>query len=248
MNIKKVIVAVSLGGLAIFLGFFIKNSSFFEDEIFYAGTLEATRVVVPARLPSQIINLYIKSGDRVKKGQILAKLDDADLQIARKKASSRYERCLITYKSGGCTKTDLDASQAEKDDLELKTKEWCVIKSPIGGIVLTKYRECGEWVAPGSGIAAIADIINMKVIFYIEHDKVASLKVGDSIVCILPEMPDHRFCGKITIISSEPEFTPKNVQTRSERTRLVYGIQVDFENNDEILKPGMTIETQFKAF
>jgi HlyD family secretion protein len=62
----------------------------------------------------------------------------------------------------------------------------------------------------------------------------------------LPEMGDRLFIGKILKINDEAEFTPKNVQTRSERERLVFGVKVSFlgVNEDEILKPGMTIEIE----
>ena len=52
------------------------------------------------------------------------------------------------------------------------------------------------------------------------------------------------FDGQIISIRNEAEFTPKNVQTRDERTRLVYGVKVQFQNPTRILKPGMTIEVK----
>ncbi len=60
---------------------------------------------------------------------------------------------------------------------------------------------------------------------------------------MLPEAQNKKFPGRIIKISEEAEFTPKNVQTRAERTRLVYGIKVRFDNPDLILKSGMTIES-----
>ena len=63
---------------------------------------------------------------------------------------------------------------------------------------------------------------------------------------LLPELNHREFTGKIVKINDEAEFTPKNVQTRAERTRLVYGVKVSFlgVNEEEILKPGMTIEVE----
>ena len=62
----------------------------------------------------------------------------------------------------------------------------------------------------------------------------------------LPELGDRKFEGIIVKINDEAEFTPKNVQTRTERERLVFGVKISFKetNADEILKPGMTIEVQ----
>jgi len=60
---------------------------------------------------------------------------------------------------------------------------------------------------------------------------------------IVPEDEARAFEGVVLKINDEAEFTPKNVQTRTERTRLVYGIKIEFDNKDGFLKPGMTIET-----
>ena len=72
------------------------------------------------------------------------------------------------------------------------------------------------------------------------------LKVGDCIKCYLPELPEKIIIGKIIKINEEAEFTPKNVQTREERTRLVYGVKVRFANDDMLLKSGMVLETAFE--
>lgn len=244
MNIKKIIVAVAALVVVAIVGW-LHRGIFSPAELFYAGSLEATRVIIPSRLPSQIMKFDVKAGDRIKKGDVIAELDKSDLQITLKKTKSKYERAAALYKAGNYSKSDLESLQADNDDVELKLT-WCKVRSPIDGVILAKYKECGEWVTQGTGLALIANISNIKAFFYIEHDKIASLKIGNKVECVLPEVPDRKFIGTITVISSEPEFTPKNVQTRSERTRLVYKVQVDFSNEDEVLKPGMTIETLFR--
>jgi HlyD family secretion protein len=241
---KRILIAVVFIFAAAGSWFVLKQKVFASVELFYAGSLEATRVVIPSRLPSQILEFDVKAGDRISKGSVVAKLDNANLLIELKKVKSKYDRALTLHKAGNYSKSDLETIQADKDEIELKLA-WCNVKSPIDGVILAKYKECGEWVTQGTGLALIADIRNIKAFFYVEHDKIASLKIGEKVECSLPEMPDHRFVGTVSVISSEPEFTPKNVQTRSERTRLVYKIQVDFDNKDEVLKPGMTIETLF---
>lgn len=245
MNKGKVL--LSIVGIIFFVvgGLFIREKFFIED-FFYSGTLEATRVVIPSRIPSQIVRFEVKEGDRLKKGQTIAVLDDSDLKIALKNIKSKYDRGLSLYKNGRFTKTELETLEAEKDETELKIR-WCTICSTTAGVVLSKYKEEGEWVSPGMGVLSVADIKNIWAFFYVEQDKIASLSLGMPIEGVLPEMPGRVFRGKIIKINDEPEFTPKNVQTRKERTRLVYGIKVQFENNDETLKPGMTIETQLNS-
>jgi HlyD family secretion protein len=243
---KSGLIAIVFVVAAVGSWFVLNRAVFRKSELFYAGSLEATRIIIPSRLPSQIVEFDVKAGDRISKGSVVAKLDNADLLIALKKVKSKYDRALTLHKAGNFSKSDLETLQADKDDIELRLA-WCNVRSPIDGVILAKYKERGEWVTQGTGLALIADIRNIKAFFYVEHDKIASLKIGKTIDCFLPEMQEHCFVGTVSVISSEPEFTPKNVQTRTERTRLVYKIQVDFDNEDEVLKPGMTIETLFRV-
>lgn len=214
-----------------------------HEEFFYSGTLEATRVVVPSRIASQIRSFSVNEGDHLKKGQVLATLDDADLLISLKNIKSKYSRQASLLKKGITTPSELETLEAQKNELELKI-QWCSIKATCDGVVLSKYKEEGEWVSPGTGLLAMADIKKIWVFFYVEQPQVSRLSLGQSIQGIVPELPSRVFQGKIIKINDEPEFTPKNVQTRKERTRLVYGVKVLFENEDETLKPGMTIESQ----
>lgn len=243
MNKGKVLSSLLVLILLCMGGFFVYDKLATKD-FYYAGTLEATRVVVPARVGSQILKFDVLEGDRLEKGQVIATLDDADLKITLKNIKSKYDRGLFLYQSGRFTKTELETLEAEKDSTELKI-HWCQIEAPISGKVLSKYKEVGEWASPGGGMLSMADLQKIWTFFYVEQEQVANLSLGQEVTGILPEMPERVFHGRIIKINDEPEFTPKNVQTREERTRLVYGIKVQFENIDETLKPGMTIETTF---
>lgn len=121
---------------------------------------------------------------------------------------------------------------------------WCRITSPIDGTVLSRYHEPGELVNPGTKLLTLANIKDIWAFIYVPQPEVANLKPGMKLKGYLPELNNREFSGTILKINDEAEFTPKNVQTRFERTRLVYGVKVSFleSNTDEILKPGMTIE------
>jgi HlyD family secretion protein len=76
---------------------------------------------------------------------------------------------------------------------------------------------------------------------------VIKISLGLSVDGFIPESKMKKIPGKIVHIKDEAEFTPRNVQTRKERTRLVYGVKVEFENSDGFLKPGMTIEIKLPS-
>ncbi|MBV2167259.1 MAG: efflux RND transporter periplasmic adaptor subunit, partial [Bdellovibrio sp.] len=121
-------------------------------------------------------------------------------------------------------------------------RQWCEIKSPLRGTVLTTYFEPGEMVGPGSKLLTIGNLDEVYAYFYLPHDEISHLKLQQEVTAFLPELEKKPFSGVISFINPEAEFTPKNVQTREERTRLVYGVKVSFQNPEGVLKPGMTLE------
>ena len=130
----------------------------------------------------------------------------------------------------------IDVQIAQTEDMLAK----CRIKSPIDGTVLTKYAEAGEMVTTGKPLFKVADMENLYVRAYFTTAQLSEVKLGDE-VTVIPDNgtrePD-RYSGKVTWISDEAEFTPKNIQTRDERADLVYAVKVAVRN-DGRLKLGM---------
>jgi HlyD family secretion protein len=114
-----------------------------------------------------------------------------------------------------------------------------VIKSPINGLVLSKNTEIGEVVMPGSSLLTLGDLFHPWVKIYIKETDLGKVKLGQKAQVKIDTYPDKVFEGKVTYISSEAEFTPKNIQTKEERVKLVFGIKVSLDNPLQILKPGM---------
>jgi HlyD family secretion protein len=218
----------------------------FEDRFLsfrYAGTLEATKVDLSARLPSAIDQVRVQEGDRVKEGETLVTFTCEDFKIAARLAHENYDRYLELSKSGFVTLETMDQLRNRKDDADTRL-EWCSIVSPVNGKVLSRYHEPGEWMSPGTKILTLADIRDIWATIYVPQPLIAKLSPGMKVKGYLPELKNREFDGVIVKINDEAEFTPKNVQTQAERERLVFGVKVSFRdsNAEEILKPGMTIE------
>jgi HlyD family secretion protein len=218
---------------------------FFRKTFRYAGTLEGTKVDIPSRLSSTIQEMLVDEGYKVQKGQLLVKLSCEDYIEAAKIATINFERNKGLHRAGTVTKEVLDQLENAKIQADIKTG-WCAIDSPLDGTVLSRYHEPGEWVDPGTRLLTLANIKDIWAYIYIPQPEVAKLKPGQKLTGYLPELGDRKFEGTIVKINDEAEFTPKNVQTRAERTRLVFGVKVSFlgANDDETLKPGMTIEIE----
>lgn len=209
----------------------------------YSGTIEATETDLSARISGVIDSYGAREGDPVKKGAVIASLDCADLRLAAGIAAEDSKRADELYTGGSVSRENYDRLKYKRDDSALKV-EWCSVKSPVAGRLLYAYREKGELVSPGTKLATVADLSEVWAYIYVPHDLLAKLKPGMEVKGLLPEAGEKELPGRISVIYSEAEFTPKNVQTRKERTRLVFAVKVSFPNADETLKPGMTIEVK----
>jgi HlyD family secretion protein len=240
MNKKKrlvlILLAVAAAGVAVKL-------TFFPAPFLYAGTLEATKVDLSARLSSAIAQVVPQEGDRVSKDEELVRLVCDDTKVASDLANINYERNRHLFQNGTISPDTMDQVKNRKEDADVRLS-WCAIHSPLDGVVLSRYHEPGEWVNPGTKLLTMANIKDIWAYIYVPQPEVAKLKPGEKLTGFLPEMKMRAFQGTILKINDEAEFTPKNVQTRAERERLVFGVKVSFlgSNDEEVLKPGMTIE------
>ena len=120
------------------------------------------------------------------------------------------------------------------------------IKSPIGGTVLETYLEAGELATPGKPVLKMADMTNLELKVYVSGSQLPSVKLGNEVKVLIDSGSKEmqNLSGKITWISSESEFTPKIIQTKEERVKLMYAAKI-MVTNDGSLKIGMPGEVVF---
>ena len=116
---------------------------------------------------------------------------------------------------------------------------YAIVYSPLSGVVLSKNIEPGEYVAPGTAVVTIGDMVNVWLRGYVEEPDWGRVKVGQRAWITTDTWPDKRYEGRVSFVAQEAEFTPKNVQTQKERVKLVIRIKIDIINPNMELKPGM---------
>lgn len=112
----------------------------------------------------------------------------------------------------------------------------CYISTPISGTVLTKYCEPGEYVIPGRPMLKMADLNKMYLRAYFTSAQLAYIKLGQTVTVVANFGGDklYEYPGTITWISSESEFTPKNIQTQDSRSNLVYAVKIAVKNDGRL--------------
>lgn len=130
---------------------------------------------------------------------------------------------------------------------EAKVLIWkCKIYNPIKGTVLQKYAEVYELVMPGKALYKIADMSQMELKVYVDGAQLPNIKIGQKAKVFIDKDEDSNteLEGTISWISSSAEFTPKIIQTKKERVKLVYAVKLLVKNNGN-LKIGMPGEVIF---
>jgi HlyD family secretion protein len=154
--------------------------------------------------------------------------------VARLRAGARREEIAAARARVSATDAQIAALAKALGDAELK--------SPVAGIVTSKLVDAGEMVAPRTPLVVITDLDRAWANVYVDEPLVPSLKLGQAATLITDG--GQRLPGTITFISPKAEFTPRNVQTADERSRLVYRIKVTVDNRQGILKAGMPVEAE----
>lgn len=165
-------------------------------------------------------------------------VDDIGYQIAtlQRQLSAANEQVSTANQSIDGQSAGFDAQIGQIDDM----MQQAVITSPINGIILSKYAETGEFAVPGRALFKVADVSDMKLRAYITADQLTGLKIGQKVKVYADQGENGRkeYDGTVSWISSEAEFTPKTIQTRDERSNLVYAIKIAV-HNDGLIKRGM---------
>ncbi|HEY3390555.1 MAG TPA: HlyD family efflux transporter periplasmic adaptor subunit, partial [Prolixibacteraceae bacterium] len=120
-----------------------------------------------------------------------------------------------------------------------------VVKAPISGIVLEKYAETGELATPGKSLYKLANIDTLILRVYVSGPQLTQVQAGKQVKVMIDGIEGIKeIAGTVEWISPEAEFTPKIIQTREERVKLVYAAKVRVPN-DGSLKLGMPGEIKF---
>jgi HlyD family secretion protein len=119
--------------------------------------------------------------------------------------------------------------------------------APFSGVILVRNAEVGEQVQPGTPVFTLADLDHVWLRAYVNETDVGRIRWGQSATISTDSYPGRTYAGRISMISSNAEFTPKSVETHAERVTLVYRIRIDIDNPSHELKPGMPADATLDA-
>lgn len=136
---------------------------------------------------------------------------------------------------------ELASAQAIRTRAQVGVDE-CTLRAPRDAVVQTRALEPGEVALPGTRVLTLVDARELKATFYLPNAELAAAVPGRAVTLVADALPGQTFQGRVRRVSTSAEFTPRNVQTREDRDRLVYAVEVVVTNTSAKLRPGMPVE------
>jgi HlyD family secretion protein len=146
----------------------------------------------------------------------------------------------------GMRQADIQRAQAQAGVLDSQLSDRTLF-APFDGVVLTKGTEIGEVLAAGASVVTVGDVEHPWVRAYLSEKDLGRVKLGTPATVTTDSFKGKEYHGKVTFISSEAEFTPKQIQTEEERTKLVYRIKVEVPNPNRELKSNMPADVEIRV-
>jgi HlyD family secretion protein len=179
--------------------------------------------------------------------------DQAATAVTRAQATLERAQQIYNELVEGTRREELDVDrsnvrQAQQNlDMSRIRLSYTVLRAPFNGVVLVREAELGEVVSPGTPVVTMADLDHIWLRVYLPETDLSKVCWGQDVDVRTDTYPGKRYHGRVSVISSEAEFTPKSVQTEQERVTLVYRIKVEVENPNYELKPGMPADAYIKV-
>jgi len=190
-----------------------------------SGTLEADEVTIASEIAGRVSQLDMTEGQTVRAGAEVARLDNSVAQAQVQQA----------------------VSQADTLQLAQLAAQKYTITAPRAGIITQVPVHQGEVVAAGQMIGAVADLSTLKLTAWVLERDLGKVSVGQVVQVRADPFPGKTFAGLVTSINTQAEFTPRNVQTQTDRLNLVFGVNIQVDNVEGFLKAGMPVDIAFPA-
>jgi HlyD family secretion protein len=266
MKMKKTLLVICLAALGA-LGYHFLSAPQQNTALILYGNIDIRQVNTAFRVAGRLQQMNFEEGDIVHQGDVLAILDTEPLINAQNQAKAKVmqaaaaadntdrinKRKQTLCKSNTVSQQDCDNAQAQADmakadlayaEASLDVADTALsdasLTAPSDGIILTRIVEPGTLLSAGVPVYTISLNDKMWVRAYIKETELGKIQIGTKMK-IYTDSTAKVYNGHVGFISSTAEFTPKNIETASLRTDLVYRLRIIIDDADDFLKQGMPV-------
>ena len=163
-----------------------------------------------------------------------------ELNTAVDNAHNAYQASAVAAEAA-----ELQVEQAEASLNVINVQiDKLTVASPVSGVVASRHAEAGEIAQPGLPILSITELDEVTLTAYIPERAIGLVKLGQEVQVSVDSYPDEYFPGTIVYISPNALFTPKNIQLKDEREKMVFAVKISLANLEQKLKPGMPADAR----
>jgi HlyD family secretion protein len=213
------------------------------------GAAEAELAAAQADLDRFEALLAANSGSRKQRDDAATRRDVARQRLQAARDRVRAARENLARLRAGSRREDIDGARARVAAAEAQIATWekaiadATVTAPVSGVITEAIAEVGELLQPRAPILVITDLDRAWANVYVDEPFVPRLRVGQP-ATVFTDAGGPGIGGTVSYISAKAEFTPRNVQTAEDRSKLVYRLKVTVDNRGGMLKPGMPVEAE----
>lgn len=246
-----VVLAVVVAG--VFATWWFTRGTSASNEQVATGTVDATTYDVASVIAGRVTSVKVSEGSRVKAGDVLVTLDNAALALQVTQAEqgvNAAKAAVAQAKDDDGTDADIAAAEARQKQAEAAVglakvqAGYASIAAPHAGVVVTVATNAGQAAAAGRTLVTLVDTSDLFVRAYIPEPDLGKVYVGQH-ASARSDSAGTSYQGTVSFISSQAEFTPNNVETADQRTKLVFQVRVRLSDATGALKPGMPVDVTF---
>ena len=192
--------------------------------------------------------LQSNSGSQKQRDDAATRRDMAGDRVASARARETAARETAAKLRVGARREEIDAARARVASADaqiaslMKNKSDATVVAPIEGVVSQRLLDPGSMVAPRGPIVVLIDLDHAWAEVFVGEPQVPRLKIGQPATVFTDA--GGSIPGRLSFISSKAEFTPRNVQTAEDRSKLVYRVKIAVDNRQGVLKQGMPLEAE----
>ncbi len=267
----RILFWIILGAAAVTGGSYFHQTDS-SDQVTLYGNVDIRQVNLAFRVDGRLKNMLFEEGNVIHAGDLVACLDDipilnklnqakAQLEQAKvqmRNAERRYKRNIELCKTDTISQQECDNILAARDEAvsnvaymesvvaEAQTAyDDTKLYAPSNGVMLVRIQEPGSMIGAGSAVYTLSLNEEMWARAYIQETDLGKFKIGTPVE-IITDSTDKIYHGHVGFISPQAEFTPKNIETTTLRTDLVYRTRIIIDDADDFLKQGMPITIKVK--
>jgi HlyD family secretion protein len=218
-----------------------------------SGSVEAQHYQVASVIAGRVMKVAASEGDVVRQGQTLVVLDQSalKLQVEQAEQGVKAARAALSNAKEDGTDADVTAARARLNQAEAAVDlakiqlGYATVTAPHSGVVVTLTTNAGENAGPGRTLLTLSDPGDLFVRVFVPETQIGNVKIGQQATVTADSVSEPN-PGTVSFVASEAQFTPNNVETKDQRTKLVFEVRVRINDTSGALKAGMPVDVTFQ--